>query len=66
MYFNYHAKIQKLVKEKHVVCFEYVDEYHGIAPCLLIYCDDGKIFPIRQHRFDEYEFLLVKYDIPQK
>ena len=63
MYFNYHAKVQKLIKEKHAICFEYLASYHNICPCMLIYFDDGRKFPIRSHRFEEYEFLLAKYSV---
>lgn len=66
MYFNYHAKIQRLIKEKHAVYYEYLESYHNISPCLLIHFDDGVSYPIRKHKFDEYEFLLAKFDIPRK
>ncbi len=65
MYFNYHAKVQNLIKKNEVDHFEFLDCYHNISPCLLIYSKDGKSYPIRRHKFDEYLFLLNSYDIPQ-
>lgn len=66
MYFNYHAKIKRLIKEGHCVGYEFVEGYHKISPCLLIYCDDGKIYPIREHKFEEYQFLLLTHGINKK
>lgn len=66
MYFNYHAKVQNLIKENHAICYEYLNSYNGISPCMLIYFDNGKKYPIRSHKFAEYEFLLVKYDVEKR
>ena len=65
MYFNYHAKIKKLIKENHAVGFEFLEEYHNISPCILIYFDSVKPLPIREHRFEEYMFLFAKYDVKE-
>lgn len=53
-YFNYHAKIQKKIKNGELIKFEIVDEYNGIKPAMLLYFTDGSIMPIRDHMFDEY------------
>lgn len=66
MYFNYHAKIKKLILQNHATEFKIFENYHGITPCLVIYFDDGKAFPIRKHKFEEYLFLLAKFDIQEK
>ncbi len=61
-YFNYHAKIMKLIKEGKLVGYRFVDEYKGIKPALLLYFFDERrpIMPIRAHRFDDYLSILPK------
>lgn len=66
MYFNYHAKVQKLIKQGHAVGFEKLEKYHNISPCLLIYFDQFPPMPIRQHKFDEYLFLLAEFGVKEK
>lgn len=65
MYFNYHAKIKKLIEENHAMGFEFFDSYHKISPCLLIYFDNNAPMPIREHKFEEYLFLLTKYGVQE-
>lgn len=65
MYFNYHAKVQNLIKTGHATGFEFVEEYHHISPCLLIYFDEFAPMPIRQHKFEEYLFLLAKFGVEE-
>lgn len=50
--------MQKNIKEIGVEKFEFIDEYHGISPVLLIYLKNGKIMPVRENHFDEYIKLL--------
>ncbi|MGL4208632.1 MAG: thermostable hemolysin delta-VPH [Candidatus Adiutrix sp.] len=57
-YFNYHAKIRKLIEEKHLISLEFVDNWNGIKPALVFYFDNNKPMPIRKHRFSEYAELL--------
>ena len=66
MYFNYHAKIKNLILEGHASGYEFLEEYHKISPCLLIYFDCHPPMPIREHRFEEYLFLLAKKDVKEK
>ena len=63
MYFNYHAKAKRLIKEGHCVGFEFVESYHKIKPCLLLFFDNCRPMPIREGRFLEYQFLLSQYKI---
>ncbi len=58
MYYNYHAKIKKLIKEGHLIKFEIVEQYKKIKPALLLYFDNGKIMPVREYRFCEYFEIL--------
>ena len=66
MYFNYHAKVKKLIQEGRATGFEFLEEYHKISPCLLIYFDEFPPMPVRQHRFEEYLFLLAKFGVKEK
>lgn len=66
MYFNYHAKVKRLIEEGHALDFEFLPEYHKISPCLLIFFDNQKPMPIREHRFQEYIFLLAKFQVYEK
>lgn len=57
--YPYHNKIKQRIKDNELIKYEYVDEYNGIKPCLLLYfSSDPKIKPIREHRFAEYEKTL--------
>lgn len=57
--YPYHNKIKQRIANKELIGYEYVKEYNGIAPCLLLYFDTKPtVRPIRSHRFDEYENLL--------
>lgn len=58
-YFNYHAKIKNKIKNGELQRFEFVDEYNNIKPALVLHFCDGKVFPIREHMFDEYLKLLL-------
>lgn len=54
MYFNYHAKAVQLIMTGHLVKYEFLDEYHGISPCLLLFFDNNIPMPIREHKFGDY------------
>ena len=66
MYFNYHAKVKRLIEQGQAVGFEFLEEYHKISPCLLIYFKNSPPMPIRAHKFDEYLFLLAKFGVEEK
>jgi len=59
-YFNYHAKVKKLIKEGKLIYYELVDNWNGISPALVLYFIDEKPMPIRESKFDEYFKLLKK------
>ena len=57
--YPYHNKIKQRINNNELIKYEYVDEYNGISPCLLLYFStEPSIKPIREHRFDEYEKIL--------
>ena len=54
MYFNYHAKCKKLIKEGELIDYKIVDNYNNISPCLLLIFKNHKPMPIIILRFYEY------------
>ena len=62
-YFNYHAKVKKMILEGKLTGYEFVDEYNGISPALVLYFSNTKPMPIRKYRWEEYlPFLYAKCD----
>ena len=59
-YFNYHAKAKKLITDGHLVNYEIVPVWGNISPSLVLYFDNNRPMPIREHKFDEYMKLLNK------
>lgn len=60
MYYNYHAKIKKLIAEGHMVDYQVMPRWKAIAPALVIYFDNNKPMPIRKYRWEEYWDILDK------
>ena len=65
-YFNYHAKIKKLIKDNQAVCYEITKKYNNISPAMVFYFKDNPPMPVREHRFEEYFELIEKYKIPNR
>lgn len=59
-YFNYHAKAKQLIKDGFLVRYEFVDNWNGIKPALVLYFANSKPMPIREYRWAEYLPLLVQ------
>lgn len=59
MYYNYHAKIKKLILEGRLIGYEFVDEYNGIKPALVLYFENHRPMPIRDYRWEEYISYLI-------
>lgn len=57
MYFNYHAKIKKLITSGRLYRVEVVESYRNISPAMVFYFDDC-IMPVRYYTFYEYMILL--------
>ncbi|MBP3345178.1 MAG: thermostable hemolysin delta-VPH [Clostridia bacterium] len=62
MYFNYHAKVKRLIFEGRLVGYEFMEEYHGIKPALVLYFSDAKPMPIRDYMWEEYLPFLINFD----
>lgn len=59
-YFNYHAKAKNLIQTGHLTRYEIVQDWNGICPALVLYFDNNRPMPIREHKFDEYMMMLNK------
>lgn len=57
-YFNYHAKVKNLIQTGHLTDYKIVNNWNGIRPALVLYFDNNRPMPIREHRFDEYMMIL--------
>ena len=57
-YFNYHAKAQNLIKSGHLLKYEIVEKWGNIAPALVLYFDNNRPMPIREHKIDYYINLI--------
>ncbi|MAU36266.1 MAG: hypothetical protein CMD14_02705 [Flavobacteriales bacterium] len=59
--YPYHNRIKQRINNNELIGYEYVEEYNGIKPCLVLHFNtEPKIRPIREYRFKEYENFLVK------
>lgn len=58
MYFNYHGKAKKLIKEGHLIEYQIVEKWNHISPALVLYFDNHQPIPIRKERWDEYFFII--------
>lgn len=58
MYFNYHAKIKKLINNGDLLYYSFFENYNGISPALVLFFKNNKPMPIREHKFKEYLPLL--------
>lgn len=65
MYFNYHAKAKSLIASGHCLGYEFLNSYHKISPCLLLYFDNHAPMPIRKHKFEEYKFFLASFGVKE-
>lgn len=61
-YFNYHAKAKQLIKDGFLIRYEFVDNWNGIKPALVLYFTNSKPMPIREYRWEEYLPLLPSLD----
>lgn len=55
-YFNYHATVRQLIKNKKLIGYYYTKRHNKISPALVLLFDDVKhpIMPIREERWNEY------------
>ena len=59
-YFNYHAKIERKIKEGKLKKYYFVNNYKNIGFALVLNFDNAE-FPIREHKFEHYFNLIGLY-----
>ena len=59
-YFDYHAKIKKLIKSGELTSYHFDSAYKNIGFALVL-CFGEKCYPIREDRFFEYFELIGEY-----
>lgn len=60
MYFNYHAKVKRLIADGKLVSWKFYDDWNGISPALVLFFKNEKPMPVREYRWDEYLTLIDK------
>lgn len=61
--YPYHNRIKQRIENSELKCYEFVERYKDISPCLLLhFYTDPKVRPIREHRFEQYEPILKAFD----
>lgn len=69
-YFNYHAKVKKLIEAGELKKAVFVEKYKNISPALVLIFKNHAPMPIRKYRFKEYKHFLARYgfevEIPEK
>lgn len=57
--YPYHNRIRQRIDNGELICYEYLEMYKGISPCLLLHFKTLPcVRPIRQHKFGEYGVIL--------
>jgi hypothetical protein len=60
--FSYHNQIKSRINNGELTSFEFVRDYNGIKPAILLYFKTTPfIRPIRKHKFQDYKPILLKY-----
>ena len=62
-YFNYHAKAMNLIKANHCKKAQIVQKYNEISPALVLFFDNFRPMPIREHKWHVYFLLLEEYNV---
>lgn len=64
MYYSYHNRAKKLIREGRLAGYRFAEAYKDIRPALVLYFDTEKgpvQMPIRQHRWPEYMELIGRH-----
>lgn len=54
MYFNYHGYLKKKIKNNQLVKWEFVDGYKNLEYVMLLYFNNGKVYPIKKENIVIY------------
>lgn len=54
MYFNYHRYLKKKIKNNELVKWEFINNYKNLGYVMLLYFNDGKVYPVRKENIVIY------------
>lgn len=60
MYFNYHGKAMKMIREGRLCGYEFVEKWNNISPALVLFFYDHSPMPIRQDKWPDYMKIIQK------
>ncbi len=63
MYFNYHAKIKQLIKDKKCLEVRLLPKYNLIRPAMVFYFSTHRPMPVREYRWLEYLQIIQLYNL---
>lgn len=63
VYFNYHARIDRLLKEGKLLRAVIVKKWNQISPALVLFFSDHPPMPIREYRWQEYFLRLYEMNV---
>jgi len=66
MYYSYHNIIKRKILDNKLIGYEYRENYKNISPALLLYFNDGSVYPIREYCWFKYNKYLNEYDNKKK
>ena len=58
MYFNYHAKIRKLINDNELTSYKIVEDWNGISPALVLFFKNHRPMPIRENKWGLYQDII--------
>ena len=61
MYFSYHNKAKKLIKDGELIDYKIVDEYNGISPALVLFFKTHKPMPVRKPMWECYFKIINEF-----
>ena len=62
MRYNYHAQVKKLLLEGKLTGYQFVDDYNGIRPALVLYFSDHRPMPIRDYMWEKYMPFIMAFE----
>ncbi len=62
MWYNYHAQVKKLILEGRLTGYQFMDEYNGVAPALVLFFKDHRPMPIRDYMWEKYMPYLIPFE----
>lgn len=59
--FSYHNQIAKWIREGKLIGWAKKERHNAISPALCLFFDNGRMKPIREYRWEQYDFVIKNY-----